>query len=423
MIRKLAAVFPVFKKRRAAGFALAAALLVSCLAAPGASAENKEPDAITSGFVSATQGFSAALLQNTFKNGENDLVSPASAVFALGMTANGAAGGTETAFSRVLGGGMSVGNLDAAYKAYAGLLEKKSGSTAFNMANSVWYRNEFKPSAAFLQKNSEFFGAAARALDFSDPNSVGTINGWVKNATDGKIDSIIDSLEPDDVMVLINALSFGAKWQKPFDSDYYPTAGSFSLDGGGTASVTYMTLDDTVGYGEDSNASAVVLPYDDGRFAFMCILPESGVTLQSFIKGMDASTIPDLLAAQKNGETHVELPQFSVTGDNMLNGALEAMGLGVAFDRDRADFSQLSSGSESLYISAVRQKTTLSVDELGTEASAATSVTIKTLSMPGQRYIAFDRPFVYAVVDLTTGLPVFLGAMEKPQSTLKPHEN
>lgn len=335
------------------------------------------------------------------------------------MTANGANGETLNAFINGLGKyGLTLDELNKAYKAYSDNLTKKRGSTVLNIANSIWFRDDFTPKAEFLQNNADYFGAGARKLDFNDKESANVINNWVKDNTNGKIDKIIEEIDPADVMHLVNTLYFNAKWEKPFDIGHKASTGNFYLSNGNTQTATFMHLTDQMEYISSQKAAAVLLPYDDGRFAFLCILPDDDIKLNEYIKTLDERTIPELLSRKRHTEIAVTLPKFKTSGDFELKDALKNMGLGIAFDGSRADFSKMGNASENLLISSVKHKTFLQVDELGTEASAATDVAVMKASVVNEptQTIVFNHPFIYAIVDAQTNLPLFLGTMENPQS-------
>ena len=123
-------------------------------------------NAITDKFIDSTQRFSIELFKNSVKKGENSLISPASVFLALGMTANGASGETLNSLITVIGkNGLTLDELNRADKAYSDELTEKRGSTVLNIANSIWFRDEFTPKAEFLQSNADYFGAAARKLN------------------------------------------------------------------------------------------------------------------------------------------------------------------------------------------------------------------------------------------------------------------
>jgi serpin B len=215
-------------------------------------------------------------------------------------------------------------------------------------------------------------------------------------------------------MMLINALSFDAKWQMPFDTAMKASEQDFYLENGSTQKATFMNLDEKVEYIKGQNETAVLLPYDDGRFVFLCILPNEGIKLNDYIKTLNEKTIPDLISIKKKTDIPVILPEFKTTFNTDLKDTLTKMGLGIAFGEGKTDFSNMGKDSGGLYISSVKHKTFLQVDELGTSAGAVTNVEMRKLSIPLERLV-FNRPFVYAIVDTNTNLPLFIGTMENPQ--------
>ena len=376
--------------------------------------------ALTDPFVDSTAGFSVELFKQLYKPDKNTLVSPASAFLALGMTANGASGDTRAAFLKVLGkDGMTVDGLNRAYKAYADLLTEKKGSTTLTLSNAIWFDKNFSAKLDFLQTNANYFGAAAQKLDFDDQSSVGKINGWVKKSTNGKIDRMIDSIDPNTVMFLMNAVYFNGKWQYPFDADTKPQDGSFYPESGGKVTASYMQVNAQLNYAQTDSERSVLLPYDDGRFAMLLILPKKGVTLGNYINGLTPKSIADMSARMQKTSVELTLPRFKVTSSNNLTDALKAMGLALGFDANKADFSQMSIDKQDLYIKSVIQKTFLKVDEQGTEAAAVTSVQMSAKAFFETQPVVFDRPFVYAILDTKTKLPLFLGTLAIPEQDAK----
>lgn len=370
-------------------------------------------NSISDNFVNSTQIFSISLFKQTYKSGRNALISPTSVFLSLGMTANGANGSTLSEFTDMLGKqGMTIDDLNRAYKAYLNELTEKRGRTILNISNSIWFRTDIKINKSFLQDNADFYGADARGLDFNDKDSVKIINNWVKTNTKNQIDNAVDELKPEDVMYLISTLYFDAKWQKPFDTQQEASGGTFYLANEDTTQATFMHLTNHLDYMRNQNSSAVLLPYDDGRFAMLCILPDKGVKLNDYVNTMSEDTIENLISQRANVNISVTLPKFRTTADYQLNDMLKNMKLNNAFDSNMADFSKMCEGTNGLFISSVRQKSLLQVDELGTRGGASTSVEIaKEIIMND---INFNRPFVYAIIDTKTELPLFIGAMENP---------
>ncbi len=368
--------------------------------------------------------FAAALLKEASKNKGNVMVSPASVFLALAMTVNGADQQTRADMIKVLSrDGITVDQINQVSRNWIRGLEVSGGKTTLSIANSIWFRDSFDPDPAFLQANADSFDAGARQLDFSSAQAPDLINGWVDENTHGLIKKIIDKINPSTVMFLINTVYFKSDWLEPFEKAASRTRPFASPTG--PVEVEFMHRIGPMNYFSGQMAAGddvegVALPYENGRFAYFAVLPPAGKNPREWLMAEDsASFFTDLAAfmAQKaNFTVSLALPKYKAEFDDSLINELEALGMGIAFDGGRADFSLLSkSRSKGLYISEVKHKTFITVDEKGTEAAAATSVAIDE-SMPSyDKELVFDQPFLYGIMDLSTGVPLFAGILENPQ--------
>lgn len=363
----------------------------------------------------AAAAFGAELLRQVRREGEDTLVSPLSALLALSMTAGGAAGDTRTAMLEALGGAQ----LDALNANCASLLADYAalgGSTELNIANSLWVDDTLEPLEQFLASCGDFYGAAARRLDLQAPATVDAVNAWVEEHTGGKIPNMLDKISPETVLLLANALYLNTTWRNEFDPRDNWTA-QFRPDGGAAVEVEYLNNGiRQERYIRSGREEGVLLPYDDGRLAFLAVRPLEG-DLTQYLKGWDGQTLPGLIAAAEDTRLLLHLPKFEAEWGGDLSGALRAMGMELAFDPGRADFSGLAADApeRQIYIGAVAHKTLIDVNEKGTEAAAATVVAMKGGSAaPAQDYeeLILDTPFVYGIVDLERGVPLFLGTFE-----------
>jgi len=348
---------------------------------------------------------------------ENPVISPLSVMLALGMVANGASGDTQSAFETVLGGAaLNLEQINAACKAAMERYETRVGSTKFHIANAIWIQNEFKVEPDFLQKNADWYGAGAFSADFLDGNTVDAVNNWVSAQTEGLIKKMVSEFSPDTVMLLMNTIYMNNTWRRTFDAEKTLDA-PFSKADGSLVTVPFLnngTRQEK--YIDGGRETGVLLPYDDGRFGFVALLPEENTPVREYIASLDADRMYKLIQAAKETSVRLSLPKFEAEYTATLNEALSGIGLGIAFDPNRADFSGISAG-QGLYIQNVLHHAVLKVNEKGTEAAAATGVAVGVTSAPADDFITltFNRPFVYAIVDLETGLPIFLGALENPQ--------
>jgi serpin B len=346
----------------------------------------------------------------------NPVISPISAYLALAMTAAGAAGGTKAEFAQTLG--LPVEELGPAAAALTRLLTDTQGSTKLLAANSLWLDKNLLPEQAFLQQTVDYYEAELYQCDLHSPTVLTEINGWVEQRTQGLIKDMLSELD-DAALVLINALYLDAKWQAPFEPN--DTRGmNFSTAARSIIKVDFLCsgmrpqrliiTDELEG---------IVLPYDDGRLAFVAVRPLD----ESSPRGMrlDAYLLRDLLNGSFiHRQVVFSMPKFEMSYEVDLEQPLQALGLSSAFDIGRADFSALGrmNNGRGLYISQVLQKVAIKVNEKGTEAAAATAAIVAPQSAPQPDdivYLSLDSPFLYAVVELETALPLFMGLLEDPR--------
>lgn len=372
--------------------------------------EQEIPASPDSAFVSAQAEFAVRLFQKAAGKSQNILVSPVSAALALGMTANGAKGRTLSQFQNLLGGGMSLSELDRNFASEQALL-KSSPAGKVLLASSIWYRDkDLTVQKPFLQNNADFFGANAFRLDFSSPAAVGQINSWVSQSTNGKITKMVDRISPNDMMYLFHALYLEQDWKFPYNGS---VKGTFHAPSG-DRTVSMMSSAET--YLHDGTAEGILKPFRDSRYEFAAILPKNGVSADEYLGGMTGKSFLSLMRSS-GGETAVgTLPKFKFDCSLTLNKALISLGLSDAFDGSKADFSAMGSSSRGhLYLNGVTQKTFIQADELGLKAGAVTEVASgSTCARVKPRTVDFDRPFLIAVVEAKTDLPVFFGIVADP---------
>jgi len=364
--------------------------------------------------VTQTAEFGLALLKQEIaaKPGENVLISPLSVSVALGMTANGARGNTLTEMYAAL----SI-DADSATnnKGYAGLLEKlkRAGiGVTLNVANAIFARLGVPFEEDFLSANKEFFNARVDALDFSNPATKDTINKFVSDETNEKIDGILsDPIAADAVMFLVNCVYFKGEWSVKFDK-----AETKDLPFAGVGDIPTMYRNSDMIYGKDVDWDTyqfVSLPFGDSKeVRMLVILPEDGKTVDDVLAKLDAKTLAQHAQSTYESEGQLWLPRIEVKYDNSLNDSLQALGMVAAFGG--GDFSGMMAPPAKLFIKAVKHKTFFKVDEEGAEGAAATSVEvgIECVRMPFS--MKCDKPFVTFVVDSATNAVLFAGHIVNP---------
>ncbi len=343
---------------------------------------------------------------------KNTLVSPLSIQLALAMTANGAKGETLAQMEKLLGGELTIEELNEYLHAYVNSLPSEEKSK-MHIANSIWFRddeNRLKVEKDFLQTNADYYGADAYKSPF-DATTLKDINKWVKDNTDGMIDKILESIDPNAVMYLINAITFDAEWQTVY-SKQSVYDGEFTDIGGKKQTVTMMHSEEGQ-FISDSKAKGFIKPYKGAKYSFAALLPNEGVDLYDYISGLSADTLQSTLKNVTYCDVVATMPKFSYEYDLKMNSVLAEHGMVDAFSDKDADFTKLGRSSwGNIYVHDVIHKTFISVDELGTKAGAVTKVEMRDeCAMWPRETVTLDRPFVYMIIDNATNLPIFMGAV------------
>ena len=409
------------KLMKLAALLLSAVMLlcaVSC-AAPikanelsGGYTRNGEKEAATSeDFAAVMADFSFELLHRTLtEDGDNDLISPLSALLCLALVANGADGETLRQIEQAIG--MDIETLNESLYAYTASLSDID-DCKMQTANSIWFRDDesLTVEEQFLQTNADWYGAQVYQAPFDD-STVKDVNNWVKNNTDGMIDSIMKEIDPLTVMYLINALVFDAKWQDEYEKNDIRDRTFYNADGSKTT-VDMMYSEEST-YFEGDGFTGFAKNYKGGAYSFVGLLPDEASNVYELAASLNGEAWTDMWASRKSVSVDVGIPEFTYDADIDLKEVLATMGMMDMFDANAADFSRLGTSDQgNIYCSSVQQKTFIDISRHGTKAAAVTWVTMKCGSAAPEevRYVILDRPFIYAIVDNATGLPLFLGAV------------
>ncbi|MBE0649404.1 MAG: serpin family protein [Bacteroidales bacterium] len=343
---------------------------------------------------------------------QNFMISPLSATLALSMIYNGAEGTTKTAFENSFHfSGLSTDIINKSLNSLCKTLTETGPEVTFNLANSIWYNDSFRVDRRFLKVNEKYYDANVLALDFNNPGSVKMINYWVNGKTNGKIPTIIRKIDPMDKMILINTTYFKGKWLKEFNQAN-TTEEPFTLQNGKTIRVPTMMQETTLGYLSNDLFTAIELPYGNRNFSMVLMLPNKGKRVQDIENAINQKTWNQWTnELQEKQKMYIHLPKFKFEFEKILNDALSKLGLGIAFSNS-ADFSKINP-TVPLNISMVKQKTFIEVNELGTEAAAATAIIMKTTALRRES-VFFNRPFLFAIKENTTNTILFIGRVMDP---------
>ena len=396
---------------------LLAALAWQCSENPANSPPTSEPIDISEAektLIESDNKFGLKLFQviNEAQGDSNIFISPLSVAMALGMTLNGADGTTLDAMEQTLElSGLTMEEINESYRHLIDLLTGLDPQVQFDIANSIWYdENLDQPEADFLTRCQEYFGALVTGLDFRSPDAASTINAWVNESTNGKIEEIVkDPIQPDLLMFLINAIYFKGTWTYRFDPELTEEM-SFYLADGSTTTCHMMAQRNIYEYRNYEDCEVLNLPYGCGAFMMTIILPHWGTDVNDIIAQITPENLTDWWTGLPSDSIDVYLPKFALEFSMGLKNALTALGMGIAFIPGSADFSNMYP-SVAVWIDSVKHKTFVEVNEEGTEAAAVTSVQMGYGGIEG--FLA-DRPFLFMIRENESGTILFIGKITDP---------
>lgn len=347
-------------------------------------------------------------------NNQNFMVSPLSVSMALGMTRNGAAGTTLDSMTSTLRfQGMTDQEINETYKYIVETFSSLDPNVKLSIANSIWYRQGFNVLQDFIITNQTYFNAQCSPLNFSDEGAVNTINSWVSDNTNELIPTIIDQIPSEMVMYLINAVYFKGQWKYKFESANTVDK-SFTLADGSSITTPTMTRELTVPVYSSDNFLVAELPYGQGNFTMSILLPDDAASMDEIVTQLTQDNWNSWKPLFQEKEIKLQLPKFKFSyNEEKMKDILITMGMGVAFDDSRADFTRINP-SGGLYISEIKHKTFIETNEEGTEAAAVTSVGVAITSVPEIFEFKVDRPFVFMISEKSSGTIMFVGVVQNP---------
>jgi serpin B len=385
---------------------------------PAASASSNAPTAES--IAQANTALSFDLLKKLSEKtpNKNVFISPLSIGMALGLTFNGARGSTRAAMSRVLH--LPAASQEALNKAYGNLMNSfanPNASVHVEIANALYTNRNVDFESAFVKDARTSFQSEVASVDFSSPNTVQQINGWVNQKTHGKIPNIIDKLNGSEASIILNAAYFKGNWQSQFEKAG-TTDDDFHMADGSKKKLPFMHQRHFYEYLKTPDFQAVVLPYIDSKYSACIFLPGSNSSLIQLQKALSLSNWNNWSKEFESKQGDLALPRFKLNYNTSLSDSMKALGMNVAFDKDQADFSGMHKGKPALFIGDIKHKTYLKVDEQGTEAAAATAVQMMGAGMmiPKETFkMVVDHPFLFAIRDNDSNSLLFVGLVYDPQ--------
>jgi serine protease inhibitor len=354
----------------------------------------------------------------------NLFYSPASISIALGMTYAGARGETAQQMAKVL---HFPGARDKLHEEFAALhrsLNPAPGSRAYRLsiANRLWGQAAYHFLPDFLALTRESYEAELAEVDFRrDPEGARQkINSWVAERTEGRIKDLIPEgvLDPLSRLVLTNAIYFKGDWSRPFAKSATHEE-PFHVSSDKTTRVPLMHKQDEFRFRAGDGLKVLELPYGKGELSSYVLLPDQIDGLPAIEAKLSLQNLDRWIGELHRQKVIVYLPKFQVTSQFSMRDVLQAMGMTLAFDQERADFTGIST-QEPLYISAVIHKAFVDVNEEGTEAAAATGVVVaaRAAAILPQQPAVFraDHPFLFLIRDNKSGSILFVGRVQNPRA-------
>jgi serpin B len=351
---------------------------------------------------------------------KNIFFSPSSISTALAMTSLGARAETEKQMQTVLK--FDLASPQTMHQAYAELLkinntEGPDHVKQLTIANRLWGQKDYHFLPAFLDETKKYYGAPLEELNFHDTESARTaINDWVKKQTADRIKDLLKpgALDANTRLVLTNAVYFKAAWANPFKKEkthqirFHPAA-ALDID------IPMMNRQGAFRYAEDELAQILELPFAGDQLSMVIFLPRDHEGPFTLEKAMTAKWLGETLANLKEREVQVGLPPFRMGGSFEFSSVLSNMGMPLAFDIAKADFSSISK-DEGLFISKVIHQAWGQVNEEGAEAAGATAIAVDPKAEPINPPTSFyvNHSFVYLIRDTRTGIIVFMGRILNP---------
>ncbi|HEX6474270.1 MAG TPA: serpin family protein [Candidatus Limnocylindria bacterium] len=382
-------------------------------------ARDEAPAADAALAAEAINAFGADLYRELPTEG-NVVFSPSSIALALAMARCGAAGTTANEMDAVLHDvasdphGSWLNALDRELGARNETYEDLNGTQeiVLRIANAAFAQRGLAFKPAYLEALASRFGAGIQTVDYAGAaaRAADAINAWVSAQTEGRITDLVDegTIDPNTILTLVNAIYMKAPWLLPFDPAQ-TSDGAFTPSDGPTVQVPMMHADTKFDFADGMGWQAVDLRYAGNTMAMSVILPDD---LRSFEATLDDRVLADVFARFEEAGVDLTLPRFGIETNVDLEDALSTMGMPTAFG-GAADFSGITADAEAA-ISAVVHQANIDVDELGTEAAAATAAAMATSGPPRYVTMTVDRPFLFVIRDLPTGTILFMGRVTDP---------
>ena len=360
-------------------------------------------------------------VSKTDRSGKSFVYSPLSITYVLGMVNDAATGTTEEELEQTLG--FHQGGIKAVNEYCKNLIDNlplTDPDVTLNIANAIFLNQDYKLKELFQQDMKTYYDAKAEAMDFSSPQTLSKINGWCNDKTKGMIPKILDEVNPDMVSYLLNAIYFKADWTSKFDAKNTQNEDFTTEKGKKKLPLMHQTVE--ILYMKNDTYAAVDIPYSNRMWSMTVMLPEEGKTTDDVInllaeKGWSSDYASNPMSAARSYEVDLKIPRFETSSDTEdidkgLIGLLKQMGINMVFNCEFAQIPNMC--DDPVYISMMRQKAKIKVNEEGSEAAAVTIAGLEKCTSAGpseplRAIFHANRPFVYVIREASSGVILFVG--------------
>lgn len=344
---------------------------------------------------------------------ENTFISPLSVSMALGMLLNGAGNETQQSILNTIEfADFTQEEVNAGFRDLTSLLTSMDRTVELGIANSVWYDHNYPVHADFSATIQNYYDGKVQGADFGSPSTKEEINSWVEDKTNGKIKDLLESISPNEIMYLINTVYFKGEWTYQFDPTKTKTAAFTNYDNTSSSVNMMFSKGATVNYHSGDGVEVIEIPYGNEQFTFTVVMPGSPSEITTVANDLTAAKLQNWLSESDSVTVELELPRFKLEWREDIKSKLEAMGMIMH------DYPKLFQNPLGVQVSRVIHQTFLEVNEKGSEAAAATAISIELTSAPAKpTRISINKPFLFMIREKHSGAILFLGQMVTAPAT------
>ena len=342
-------------------------------------------------------------------NDSNVLISPYGMQLTLAMMANGAKGETLREITSAMHTGTATAaDLNTYYKTLTKALVDADDRVAVNFLSAFWYAKGLSANPSFTAALSDAYGATSSSIDFSSPDALSTINGWVSNATGGKVSKLFSYLPPETQACLANAMTFNGIWRQLMQEFTEPVADEFiNYRNEKEQCKVFGGNNITTRIANGNDADMLELDYGNGSFVMDLIVPKEGSKINEFVSGLSTQKINALISDLRSRAVYLQMPKFEAYYNNDLVGTLKALGVRKIFSG--GDLSGIVNSN--MHITQYLQQMHINVDEKGTKITVSTGWSGDPTAMIGSRCF-INSPFVYLIRERSTGVILAIGKVQ-----------